>query len=143
MIDSSKKEIKSRPFFRNPRFYLILFLILGMLLAGLFAIRAFHGFQRVRSLKFGGGESNVELIRGWMTVDYITKMYHVPPDVVLAPLNLPVEGNEKRSLGWLIKSTGSTNPDDLLEKIKASINQFQQKDLKPTLSHPQKPQDLP
>jgi hypothetical protein len=140
-IAAEKKNIPS--IFRNPRFYLILFLILGLILAGFFALRAFHGFQHMRSNKFGGGESNVELIRGWMTVDYITKMYHVPPDVVLSPLNLPVEGNEKRSLESLIRSTRTSDPAGLLQKIKDNINQFQQKDLMPTHSKSQPLQEHP
>jgi hypothetical protein len=126
------KNNKNKHFYQDNRFFLVVILILGLILAVFFATRAFHGFQRVRGAKFGGGESNVELIRGWMTVDYITKMYHVPPNVVLSPLNIPVEGNGKRSLGSLIKSTGTTDPDGLLEKVKASINQFQQKDMIPT-----------
>ncbi len=94
-------------------------------------------------MKFGGGETNVELIRPWMTVNYITKMYHVPPDVVLAPLGLPVEGNNRRDIGSLIRSTGTSNPEEMLERIKESINSFQQKDLIPTPPNSQPPEKHP
>jgi len=97
----------------------------------------------MRGMKFGGGETNVELIRPWMTVNYITKMYHVPPEVVLAPLGLPVEGNERRDIGFLIRSTGASNPEEMLEKIRESINTFQQKDLIPTPPGPQPPENNP
>jgi hypothetical protein len=143
MANNPAKSEIPRPFFRNPRFYLLVFLIFGLILTVFFATRAFHGFQRVRSNKFGGGESNVELIRGWMTVEYITKMYHVPPNVVLSPLNLPVDGNEKRSLESLIRMSGTTDPKGMLEKVKTSINQFQQKDLLPTHPRLQSSQEHP
>jgi hypothetical protein len=71
-----------------------------------------------------------------MTVDYITKMYHVPPNVVLDPLGFPIASNMNRSIGSLIKSSGTSNPEELLNKIKQSINDFQQKDLIPTPPHP-------
>ena len=143
MTDFPPKENKIKPGFLSPKVILIILLIVGLILAGFFATRAFHGFQRVRGLKFGGGESNVELIRGWMTVDYIAKMYHVPPDVVLSPLNLADAGNGNRSIGSLIRSTGTTDPDGMLEKVKASINVFQQKDMIPTPPHPDLRQEHP
>lgn len=125
-----------KPFYRNPRFYLISLIILGIGLTIFFGGRALRNFQRVRTLKIGGGETNVELIRGWMTVDYITKMYHVPPEVILKPLNLPVEPNMRKSLGTLIKSSGTPDPQGMLEEIKSSINQFQQKDMIPNPPRP-------
>lgn len=134
---------KSRHFYQEPRFYLTVLVVLGLFLAIFFAFRAFHGFQRMRGMKFGGGETNVELIRPWMTVNYITKMYHVPPDVVLAPLGLPVEGNNRRDIGSLIRSTGTSNPEEMLERIKESINSFQQKDLIPTPPNSQPPEKHP
>jgi hypothetical protein len=126
----------SIPFYRNRRFYLITLFIIGVALAIFFGSRAFRNFNHIRERKIGGGETNVELIRGWMTVDYITKMYHVPPDVVLKAFNLPVASNQNRSLGSLIKATGTSNPEDLLAQVKKNINDFQQKDLLPTPPHP-------
>jgi hypothetical protein len=137
------KENKFKLSFISRKVILVILLILGLILAGFFAARAFHGFQRVRAMKFGGGETNVELIRGWMTVNYITKMYHVPPDVVLSPLNLSEAGNGNRSISSLIRSTGTTDPDGMLDKVKASINDFQQKDMIPTPPHPDSRQEHP
>src|SRR5512133_2177952 len=143
MTDIPPKENKFKPGFMSRKVVLVILLVLGLMLTGFFAIRAFHGFQRVRGMKFGGGETNVELIRGWMTVDYITKMYHVPPDVVLSPLNLSVEGNENQSIRSLIRRTGTNDPDAMLEKIKTSINEFQQKDMIPTPPRPDSLQEHP
>jgi len=137
------KENKNKLFSGKTRSILLVLVILGVILAFFFAARAFHGFQRVRAFKRGGGETNVELIRGWMTVDYITKMYHVPPDVVLSPLNLPVQGNEKRSLESLIRGLHSDNPKDLMEKVKKNIDDFQQKDMQPAPDNKQPPQAQP
>jgi hypothetical protein len=124
------------PFYKNRRIILFALFIIGIGLAFFFGTRAFHNFTHIREKKFRGGETNVELIRGWMTVDYITKMYHVPPDVVLKPFNLPVATNMNHSLGSLIKATGTSNPEALLEQVKKSINDFQQKELIPTPLHP-------
>ena len=143
MKDLPPKENKFKPGFLTPRVILIILLILGLILAVFFATRAFHGFQRVRGMKFGGGETDVELIRGWMTVDYIGKMYHVPPDIVLSPLNLSVEGNENQSIRSLIRKTGTNDPDAMLEKIKTNINEFQQKDMIPTPPRPDSLQERP
>jgi hypothetical protein len=127
---------ESIPFYKNRRFYLITLFIIGVGLAIFFGTRAFRNFSHIREKKFGGGETNVELIRGWMTVDYITKMYHVPPDVVLKAFDLPVNSNMNRSLGSLIKASGTANPDDLLAQVKKNIDDFQKKDLIPTPPHP-------
>jgi hypothetical protein len=132
MENQPQTQPKIIKFVKSRQFLLIALVIVGIGLAVFFGSRALRNFNHIRDRKFGGGETNVELIRGWMTVDYITKMYHVPPDVVLKPLSLPVESNMNRSLGSLIKQTGSANPDDLLEKVKTSINDFQKKDLIPT-----------
>ena len=141
MENNTENTRKPVHFYQKRRFYLIILLIIGIGLASFFGTRAFRNFTHIREKKFGGGETNVELIRGWMTVDYITKMYHVPPDVVLKPLNLPVESNINRSLGSLIRATGATNPNELLELVKKNIDDFQQKDLIPTPPHP--PGDRP
>ncbi len=143
MQEIPDKDNKSRHFYQNPRFYLTVLVVLGLVFAIFFAFRAFRGFQRVRGMKIGGGETNVELIRPWMTVNYITKMYHVPPEVVLSPLGLPVEDNTRRDIGTLIRRTGTSNPEEMMEKIRASINAFQQKDLIPTPPGPQPPENHP
>jgi hypothetical protein len=136
MKNQSENTSKVPGFLKSRQFLLIALVLIGIGLAIFFGTRAIRNFNHIRERKFGGGETNVELIRGWMTVDYITKMYHVPPDVILAPLNIPVDQNMKRSLGSLIKQTGTTDPDLLLEKVKESINTFQQKDLKPNPPNP-------
>jgi len=136
MENQTEKTLKSVPFYKNRRVYLSILFFIGIGLAIFFGIKAFRNIQRIQSLKFGGGETNVELIRGWMTVDYITKMYHVPPDVILKPLNLPVKSNINISIGSLIKAAGTSNPETLMEQVKKSINDFQQKDLKPTPPRP-------
>ncbi|MEI8131385.1 MAG: hypothetical protein WCG34_03055 [Leptolinea sp.] len=136
MENTPENTSKPIPFYKNRRIYLSILFFIGIGLAIFFGIKAFRNIQRIQSMKFGGGETNVELIRGWMTVDYITKMYHVPPDVVLKPLNLPVKSNMKISIGSLIKAAGTSNPEVLMNQVKASINDFQQKDLKPTPPRP-------
>jgi hypothetical protein len=79
------------------------FTILGCLFILFFGLRAFHAFK-----KFGGPpppqrtpgevETDVERIRDWMTVPFIARMYGVPEDILFDALEIPVEGNRRKSL---------------------------------------------
>jgi hypothetical protein len=116
---------------RKYQLFLFLILVLGIVLAIFFGTRVFQSGRLLHERKFGGGETNVELIRGWMTVEYIMKMYHVPPDVILEPMGVSTTIDFKQSLRSLIRSTGTADPEGMLEKIKHSIDAFQQKDVRP------------
>jgi hypothetical protein len=46
-------------------------------------------------------EVNVDLIRDWMTIPYISKTYRVHPRILFDALGLSPRGNEEKSLAQL------------------------------------------
>jgi hypothetical protein len=79
----------------------------GMLLVSIFGLRSLHAYREFRrvpgpppdfSSDSRQAETDVELIRDWMTVPFIAKMYQVPPPVLYKALGIPSQGNRDKSL---------------------------------------------
>ncbi|HUE98320.1 MAG TPA: hypothetical protein VMN99_03640 [Anaerolineales bacterium] len=81
----------------------------GVILAGLFGLRtlrALREFQEHReppvfSVDAKSAETDVELIRDWMTIPFISKIYHVRQQVLFEALEIPEHGNRDKSLRQL------------------------------------------
>lgn len=88
---------------------LVLILIgLGLLTIGFFGIRTVSAFRQFRGHRpphppFENQQpaTDVQLIRDWMTIPFIGKMYHVPPPLIFDALDIPMNGNEEKSLEQL------------------------------------------
>lgn len=113
---------------------LVLFLIgIGLILVGLYSIRALHAYREVRGhrpppdllLEPPPRETDVELIRDWMTIPYIAKMYDVPPDVLYTALALSPEGNQDKNLRQLSRKYFPRERGLVEARIKASILEYQ------------------
>ncbi|MCC7119023.1 MAG: hypothetical protein IT310_10900 [Anaerolineales bacterium] len=89
---------------KNPkrRFIILGLTFFGCLLILFFGTRLFHAYQ-----KFNGHgphgfapklETDVEQVRGWMTIPFISRMYGVPEPILYKALGIPEEGNHKKSL---------------------------------------------
>lgn len=82
-------------------------IIFGMLAIGFFGLRTFHALREFRahrpspSLENGQPQTDVGLIRDWMTVPFIGKMYHVPAPVLFEALDIPMNKNRDKSLKQL------------------------------------------
>lgn len=83
-------------------------IIFGVLAVGFFGLRTFHAFREFRGhrppppFENEQPETDVELIRDWMTVPFIGKMYHVPPPVLFEALDIPRnQENQEKSLKQL------------------------------------------
>jgi len=109
---------------------LILGLIgLGVLIVGFFGIRAFHAFRRFdghRPPPFPPSgaepvETDVSLIRDWMTIGYISHTYRVPPKFLYEALNIKPNGNEEKSLKDLNDEYFPDQPALVVELVKAAI----------------------
>ncbi len=77
------------------------FIILGVIVTVFFGMRVLHAFKKFdgrRPPPPGKVETDVELIRGWMTVPFIAKTYHVPDGIIFDELNIPEKGNMEKSL---------------------------------------------
>lgn len=83
-------------------------IIFGVLAVGFFGLRTLHAFREFRGHRppppFENDQpaTDVELIRDWMTVPFIGKMYRVPPPVLFEALAIPRnQANEEKSLQQL------------------------------------------
>lgn len=80
---------------------------LGIIFIGIFGLRTVNAFREFRShrppppFKNEQPETDVELIRDWMTIPFIAHMYHVHPPVIFEALNIPIHNNEEKSLKQL------------------------------------------
>ena len=81
----------------------------GVLLVSLFGLRSLHAYREFRGYRPPPGfaedsavvETDVELVRDWMTIPFIAKMYQVPPPVLYKALGIPSQGNRDKSLKQL------------------------------------------
>lgn len=82
-------------------------IILGALIIGVFGLRTVRAFREFRGHRppppftTEQAETDVELIRDWMTIPFIAKMYHVPPPVIFNALDIPWNKNQDKSLKQL------------------------------------------
>jgi hypothetical protein len=79
-------------------------IILGILLTAFFGMRAFRAFRRFdghRPAPPGNVETvetDVGLIRDWMTIPFISQTYQVPPEVIFEALNISPRKDHDKSL---------------------------------------------
>ena len=114
---------------------LILGLILiGFLIASFFGLRALFAFREFR--RHGGppplaeaienspdeaAETDVELIRDWMTIPYIGRTYRVHPKILFDALGISPQENEEKSLLQLNEEFFPDQPGIVIELIKNVI----------------------
>ena len=105
-------------------------IVVGVLIVGFFGLRTFHAFREFRGHRppppFAPAEAqqvetDVELIRDWMTIPFISKMYHVPPPVLFETLNIHPNGNQDKSLNDLNQKYYPEENGIVLEKVKTAV----------------------
>jgi hypothetical protein len=126
----------SPPNSRKWQILIIGLIVLGLLLIGFFGLRAIRSYIRIQQTGLEQGVTDVELIRGWMTIPYIARAYHIPEDYLFEQLNLPAEGNRRKSIGDLNRTYARGQPGVILEAVKAAIRRYQ-------VEHPQPPGGRP
>ena len=101
---------------------------LGILIVGFFGLRTFHAFREFRGHRQPGppfgdkhAETNVELIRDWMTIGSLSRIYDVPHRLLYDALGIPPNGNEKKSLKQLNDEYFPDRPGYVLTTVKAAI----------------------
>lgn len=118
-------------------------IIIGILLAGFFgfrALRAFREFRGHRPPPFAPAEAqsvetDVELIRDWMTIPYIAMTYHLHPRLLFDAAGINPRGNEEKSLAQLNEEYYPQDNGIVIEKIKAAVS-ANQPPSSPTASPP-------
>lgn len=87
----------------RPRQHLLVIglIAIGILFTAFFGMRAFHAFRKFnghRPPPPGKVETDVELIRDWMTIPFISRTYQVPPDVIFEALKISPQKDHDKSL---------------------------------------------
>jgi hypothetical protein len=85
------------------------------------AFRQFHGHRPPPPFATRPVETDVTLIRDWMTIPFIAKMYHVRPHILYEALDIPEQGNREKSLKQLNEEYFPEVEGIVLEKIKAAV----------------------
>lgn len=101
---------------------------LGVLIVAFFGVRAVRAFTHIRDGGFGPGrphpepgETDVELIRDWMTIPYIAKTYGVPDRMLFKELRIPDKDNFEKSLKELNDEYFPDQTGYTLETVKKAI----------------------
>jgi hypothetical protein len=103
-------------------------IVLGVLFAGFFGMRALRAIRYIHDGGFGPGrshsppsETDVELVRDWMTIPYIARTYGVPARILFKELNIPDKNNQEKSLKELNEEYYPDQDDYVLDEIKKAI----------------------
>jgi hypothetical protein len=130
-----------------PRALIAGLIVLGILLAGFFGLRTLHALKKFRGAPppplaaqvTEQAETDVELIREWMTIPFIAKTYHVPPNILFDALEIPPNGNREKSLKQLNREYFPRENGIVIARIKAAILEYQSRESpedKPDAPHP-------
>lgn len=118
---------------RTQRVLVLGLILIGVLIAGFFGLRAVFAFREFRRhgppplppLAESSGdqsiETDVELIRDWMTVPYVSKTYQIHPKTLFDALGISPRGNEEKSLAQLNEEFFPQSPGFVIELVKAVI----------------------
>lgn len=104
-------------------------IVMGILVVGFFGLRAFSAFRHFRENRpppFPAAdaqqvETDVELIRDWMTIPFISRMYAVPPNILFDAIEISPKGNGEKNLAQLNEEYYSKTDGIVMAKIKAAI----------------------
>jgi len=103
---------------------------LGVLIVAFFGVRAVRAFAHIRDGGFGPGrphpepsETDVELIRDWMTIPYIARTYGVPDRMLFKELRIPDKDNFEKSLKDLNDEYFPDQAGFVLETVKKAISE--------------------
>jgi hypothetical protein len=102
-------------------------ILFGVLIVGFFGLRTFHAFREFRGhrppprFEHGKPETDVERIREWMTIGFLSHTYHTPPNLLYDALGIPPKGNEDKSLKQLNDEYFPDKSGYVLETVKAAI----------------------
>ena len=119
-------------------------ILLGVIFVGFFGLRFFSAFREFRGHRpppFTPNDSqpietDVELIRDWMTIGFISHTYRTPPELLYKALDIRPNGNEEKSLQQLNDEFFPNQPGYVLNIVKATIRVNQ---LPSTLEPPKAP----
>ncbi len=110
------------------RVIVIAFIIFGVWIAAFFGLRTYQAYGQVREhrpppppFKTEEAETNADLIEDWMTIPFIEKMYHIHRGILFEALNIPVEGNQERSLKQINEKYFPDKSGFVLDLVKKTV----------------------
>jgi hypothetical protein len=110
---------------RRERILTISLIVLGLILIIFFGFRAVRSFLRIQLTGLEPGVTDVELIRGWMTIPYIATAYGVPEEYIFEQIGVPQEGNQDKGLYRLNLDYFEGEPEAILKVVQEAIRQYQ------------------
>jgi hypothetical protein len=117
---------------RREKILTIGLIVVGLILILFFGFRAGRSFLRLQLTGLEPGVTDVELIRGWMTVPYIATAYGVPEEYIFEQIGVPQEGNQKKALRRLNIDYFGGEPEAVLKAVQKAIKQYQAEHPRPT-----------
>lgn len=97
---------------------------LGITLVIFFGLRVSRAFIHMRQMDFRPERTDAQDIRGWMTLSYISKAYHLPPRYLYDTLNIEAEGNERLSLAELNRRYYPDRDGYVLEQVRQAVAEY-------------------
>lgn len=118
---------------RNPRqrIVVISLITLGLVIIIFFGLRTVRAYREFHSppppqpFATKPVETNVDLIRDWMTIPFISKVYQVPPDILFEALDISPKGNQEKSLKQLNEQYFPEAEGLVMELVQAAIQAHQ------------------
>jgi hypothetical protein len=104
---------------------IVLLIILGVVMTAIFGIRLMRLTQELRVVRNHPQLTDVEMIRPWMTIPFISRGYHVPESVLWQGWGIPEAGNRQKNLRNLDLLYADGQPDAILNKVKAIISEYE------------------
>ncbi len=99
-------------------------IILGALFTIFFGMRAVHAFRKFdghHPAPLGEVETDVELIREWMTIPFISRAYYIPEKILFDALDISPIANHEKSLEDINRDYFPDKDGYVLELVKATV----------------------
>lgn len=122
MENSSDKKSSNQS--NRKRLVVVILIAAGLLLVIFFGMRTIRGFARLRQMDRRPLSTDVELIRGWMTVPYVSNNYRVPVEYLAKTCNLPPP-EKHENLADINKKIAPDKKGLVVDCIKDAITTFQ------------------
>lgn len=100
---------------------------LGMLLCIALALTVFCGIQIVRAVgglqttRTQASSGDVRTVRPWMTLHYISRVYHVPESFLLQSLNITDPSSARRTTLSTLAARLGVSPATLIQETQTAI----------------------
>ena len=116
---------------KRVRFLVLSLIDIGLIVVVLFGVRAYFAWREVRGhpppqdvlMEAIPDATDAELIRDWMTIPFIARMYNIPASEFYEALDIPRRGNEIKSLTQLNSQYFPETPGIVEAKVKTVVLQ--------------------